>query len=138
MTGLLLMFAGAPVYWTARKQDRISTSTCDSESQAIMAATHYVEHMRDLLEELGAMQSWPTSLFNDNTAAVSLSVDPRAHQKSVQLTRPMAYVREMAARRVILPMHVRTAEQPADFLTKRLDPAAFGRCRWLSGMVSLP
>jgi hypothetical protein len=103
-----------------------------------MTASQYVEHQRDLLDELGATQEWPTLLFSDNSAAVALSVDPRAHHKSVQLTRAMAYVRELTARRMILPMHVRTAEQPADFLTKRLDASAFNKCRWLSGIDPLP
>ena len=62
---------------------------------------------------------WPTPVFNDNTAAIKLCIDPRSHRKSVQLTRSMAYVRERTEFGVIAPIHVRTKDMCADFLTKR-------------------
>jgi hypothetical protein len=138
MTGFILQVAGGPVAWTSRRQDRITTSTCDSESQAIMTSCQYVEHARDQLEELGQVQSWPTPVFNDNTAAVSISKDAKAHNKSIQLTKPMAYVRQLRKRHVISPIYVSTESMPADFLTKRLARDAFDRCKWLSGMAPLP
>jgi hypothetical protein len=138
ITGFLLKVGGAPVFWTARKQDRITTSTCDAESYAVMTAVQYVEFVRDLLDELGCTQVTPTPVFNDNTAAVSLCIDPVSHKKSVQLTRQMAYVRERTQWGIIAPLHVRTTEQPADFLTKRLDAASFDRCSALSGLHPIP
>jgi hypothetical protein len=138
ITGFLLKVGGAPVFWTARKQDRITTSTCDAESYAVMTAVQYVEFVRDLLAELGCTQVTPTPVFNDNTAAVSLCIDPVSHKKSVQLTRQMAYVRERTQWGIIAPLHVRTKEQPADFLTKRLDAVSFERCSALAGLHPLP
>jgi hypothetical protein len=138
VTGLILTCAGGPIYWTSRKQDRITTSTCDAESLAVMTAVQYVEHARDQLAELGCTQMWPTPLFNDNSATIALCCDAVAHKKSVQLTRPMAYVRERTEFGVIQPIHVRTAYQPADFLTKRLSLDLFVKCRSLSGMRPLP
>jgi hypothetical protein len=138
MTGFLLKVGGAPIYWTARKQDRVTTSTCDAESYAIMVSVQYVEFLRDLLEELGLTQFSPTPVYNDNSAAVALCIDPLAHKKSVQMTRQMAYVRERTRNGVIAPLHVRTTEQPADFLTKRLEASAFHRCCEQSGLSKLP
>jgi hypothetical protein len=130
----MLCVGGAPVHWTSRKQDRITTSTCDAESYATMAAVQYIEYLRDLLAELGCTQMTPTPVFNDNTATVRLCIDPVAHKKSVQLTRPMAYVRERTAFGVIAPLHIKTQDQPADFLTKRLDGPPFSSCRELAGL----
>ena len=93
MVGVLCTFAGGPVYWTSRKQDRITMCTCDSESLSMQTAMQYVENLLDLLEDFDSMQKWPTPVFSDNSATVALSVDPHAHKKSVQLTRAMAYVR---------------------------------------------
>jgi hypothetical protein len=136
-TGLLLTFAGSPLFWASRKQDRIATSTCDAESQAVMTAVQYVENLRDILEELGCRQTSPTPVYNDNSATITLCFDPRAHKRSAQLTRPMAYVRERTLFGVISPVHVRTMDMPADFLTKRLSAAAFSHCRLLTGMCAL-
>lgn len=138
MTGFLLMFAGAPIAWTARKQDRVTTSTCDAESHAIVASVQHAEYLRDFLEELGFTQFLPTPVYNDNTAAVSLCIDPLAHKKSVQMTRQMAYIRERTRYGVIQPSHVRTQDQPADFLTKALDGPAFQRCCELAGLARVP
>jgi hypothetical protein len=138
MTGIVIQLGAGPVFWTARKQDRITTSTCDSECLAMQVSTQYVELLRDHLEEFECLQRWPTPVYNDNSAAVTLSKDPRAHHKSVQLVRPMSYIRELTAIGKIIPIHVPTTEQPADFLTKRLYPGPFQACRWLSGMAPLP
>ena len=39
MIGMLLRVAGGPVTWCAKKQDRKTTSTTDSESRAVMTTT---------------------------------------------------------------------------------------------------
>jgi hypothetical protein len=137
-SGFLLTLAGSPIYWASRKQDRITTSTCDAESQAVMAAVQHVESMRDQLGELGCLQTWPTPVYNDNSATVNLSINAKAHKKSVQLTRPMAYVRERTLLGVIAPIHVQTTNMPADYLTKNLPPDSFLRCREQTGMEFLP
>jgi hypothetical protein len=121
-SGFLLTLAGSPIYWASRKQERITTSTCDAESQAFMTTVQHVESMRDQLSELGCIQKWPTPVYNDNSATVTLSINAKAHKRSVQLTRPMAYVRERTSLGIIAPLHVPTTAMPADFLTKNLPP----------------
>jgi hypothetical protein len=76
VTGILLRLGGGPIYWTCRKQDRITTSTCDAEAQALMVGVQYIENARDLLDELGLTQRWPTPLYCDNSATVNLGCDP--------------------------------------------------------------
>jgi hypothetical protein len=137
-TGLMLTIGGGPVYWTSRKQDRQTTSTCDAESQAVMTAVQYIENVRDLLAEMGCVQNGATPLYNDNSATIKLCIDPRAHKRSVQLTRAMSYVREHTRRGMIAPQHISTIDMPADFLTKRLASDDFIRCRVRSGLRPLP
>jgi transposase InsO family protein len=135
MTGAVLLVGGAAIGWISRRQDRVTTSTCDSEALAVMTTVQHVEHARDLLEALDQRQKWSTNLYCDNTATVALCHDPVAHKKSVQLTRPMAYVREKTRFGVIHPLHVRTADQAADFLTKTLPTPSFQRCRERVGLA---
>ena len=116
----------------------MTSSTCDSESLAVQVAVQYVEYVRYLLEDLGCKQSTPTPVYNYDTATVALCIDPIAHNRSVQMTRAMAYVRERTVYGVIAPLHVRTTDQAADFLTKRLDCRAFDRCCALSGLQPSP
>ncbi len=137
-TGFLFTLAGSPIYWASRKQDRITTSTCDAEAQAVMAAVQHVESVRDQLQEFGSTQTWPTPVYNDNSATVTLCINPKAHKRSVQLTRPLAHVREHTTLGIIAPIHVKTTDMPADFFTKHLPPEAFQRCRQQLGMELLP
>jgi hypothetical protein len=138
MTGFILQVGGGPIIWSAKKQDRKTSSTCDSECLAVMTACQYVQGARDQLEELDCMQVAPTPLYNDNTVTVRLCIDAEAHNKSVQLTLPMGYVRDFTLKRVIAPQYIRTTEQPADMLTKRLQPGLFEECKWRAGLRPLP
>jgi hypothetical protein len=94
--------------------------------------------MRDLLAEFHVVQRWPTPLYNDNTSCVKISKDAKSHQKSIQLTRPMGFVRQLAHDGHIAPQWVETTEMPADFLTKRLAREQFEKCRAMAGMTPLP
>jgi len=138
MTGAVLKVGGAAVGWVSRKQDRVTTSTCDSESLAAMTTVQHVEYLRDLLADLGQVQCWSTPVYCDNTATVALCNDPVSHKKSVQLTRPMAYVRERTRMGLIHPQHVRTSEQAADFLTKALPEKTFLVCKDMVGLHQVP
>ena len=126
------------MHWSARKQDKVTTSTCDSESNAIQTAVQYVEAARDQLEELGCIQLQPTPLLNDNSAAIRLCIDVVAHKRSVQMTKAMAYVRERATLGVITPSHVKTHEMAADFLTKNMPALKMEELRLMAGMRLLP
>ena len=104
----------------------------------MMTTSQHVVHMRDLLAEFGVVQGWPTPLYNDDSACMGLAVEPRSHHRSVHLTRPMGFVRQLTHDGVLAPCHVRTTDMPADFLTKRLPREQFERCRTMSGMAPLP
>ena len=138
MTGFLLLLGGGPIHWTSKKQEKITTSSCDAECHAIQTAVQYVEACRDQLEEFGCLQMHPTVVFNDNTAAVRLCVDAVAHKRSVQMTKAMAFVRERYAMGVINPQHVGTVVMAADFLTKNMAVHKMSSLRRLAGMASLP
>ena len=101
-----------------------------------MSGVQYVEYFRELLHDLECTQCTPTPVYNDNTSTLKLCLDPISQKKSVQLTRPMAYVCSLAKLGKIAPLHVRTTEQPADYLTKRLSDEQFAHFRDLAGVHS--
>jgi hypothetical protein len=138
MTGMILQLGGGPVSWMAKKQERKSSSTTDSEALAVMTTAQHVVHMRDLLAVFGCTQGWPTPLYNDNTACVAISTEPRAHHRSIQLTRPMGMVRELVHDGYLEPKYMSTSSMPADFLTKRLAREQFEKCRGMAGLTPLP
>jgi hypothetical protein len=135
ITGYVLKFAGGPVYWQSKRQDRVTDSSCESEAQAFITCVKTIEFVRDQLEELGLPQTWPTPVFNDNEATVALASDPVSHQRTKQMRKAMNYVRERKEYGVISPQKIGTKSQPADFLTKNLTGALFSNCKSLAGMV---
>ena len=138
MTGLVMKLAGGCVDWTAMKQDTVTTSTADSECLSMIEGGRRTVHARDLLADLKLMQKAPTPLLNDNTVAVRLAKDQKSHKRSVHLVRAMDAVRQLTQRGVVAPKHVRTSEQAADFLTKRVTTDVFNACKRMCGMVPLP
>jgi hypothetical protein len=139
ITGYILSVGGGPVWWSSKKQDRVTNSSCESEAQAMVTTVQMIEFARQQLEELGAMQIVPTPIYCDNSSTVRLSKDPVSHEKTKQLRKVMHYVREQADFGVIDPSWIPTKSQKADFLTK--EPKTIGEfetCRSLAGMTPIP
>ena len=68
----------------------------------------------------------PTIVYEDNTAAITLSSDPGTpHKRSKHFGIEWAYFKQSVALGEIEPVHVSTNEQPADMLTKTLPPKKF-------------
>ena len=64
----------SPVIWFSRILNGVSLSTTEAEHAAMTVAVKEVIWARDFLEEVGEKQEGPTPLFNDNSAAISLSL----------------------------------------------------------------
>ena len=69
--GMISFLGGNAVSWLSRKQQRVATSTCESEILAVLDSVNEVEYLRNLLVELGFEEIVrnPTTIFNDNMSA---------------------------------------------------------------------
>jgi hypothetical protein len=126
-TGWVLMLAGAAVAWKSKLQPIVATSTTEAEYVALCFAALECVALRALLEFVGCPQAQPTIFYEDNTAALQLSVNPVAQQATKHIAVRFHKLRELVATRVIDVTYVRTSEQLADILTKALGRVAHRR-----------
>jgi hypothetical protein len=126
-TGWALMLAGAAVAWKSKLQPVVATSTTEAEYVALCYAALECVALRALLEFLGCPQRQATVFYEDNTAALQLSVNPVAQQATKHIAVRFHKLRELVATRVIDVTYVRTSEQLADILTKALGRVAHRR-----------
>jgi len=66
VTGILIMFGGAPIHWISKRQTINGSSTMDSELIALNSATIYIINFRLFLYEIGWKINKPTIIFEDN------------------------------------------------------------------------
>ena len=88
-----------------------------------------VVYIRDILQDFGFSQQVPTNLYEDNLAAMDMSINPvrRKYSRHVDIHRH--YVRELALTGLIKLIPLGTYDMVADDLTKSLPSPALMRHR---------
>ena len=71
--GHIVFVSGGPLAWKSHKEKRISGGSCEAEVKATDECTRTIRAMRHILEDLHRLQSSPTTLYNDDQAAVDWS-----------------------------------------------------------------
>ena len=77
-----------------------------------------------MLEFLGAKQSQPTIIYEDNQSAMLLATrKTKQRESSKHLKMRYYYVQEAIASNTVALVYIKTNEQPADILTKHIESA---------------
>ena len=137
-TGWIFALAGGPVSWLSKRQSETALSSCQAEYVALTSAVKEANWLRDVLAELGAPRTQPTPIMVDNAAAVELSRNPKFHSRTKHIQLAFLYAREQQEKGVVRVMQIKTANQPADFLTKNVSASIFAACKEYVGMQCPP
>jgi hypothetical protein len=108
------------ISWSARKQELVTTSTCEAEYVAMANVTKEVLWLRQLLSEIGYPQSAPTPVLADNQGAIILSEDQSNHNRTKHIDIKYHFTREHALLGHTRFRFVRSADNVADIFTKPL------------------
>ena len=126
----MIIMNGAVVSFTSKRHPTTDDSTAAAELTEQHLCACDVEGFRNLMEEIGLEQLHPTTIFQDNQAAIQIANNRGALAKK---TRAMD-MRTLAVRNKIedmkvVPVYLETAKMLADIGTKALDPNRFEMLR---------
>ncbi|CAI7932872.1 unnamed protein product [Closterium sp. NIES-54] len=131
--GYVCLFGGGAVSWRSKKQNKVGQSSCETEYMALHHGAKEVVWLRRLLEEIRVCQKAPTVIFCDNESAVKLAKNACLHGLTKHIRPKWHWVRRLLDKEVRLEI-VKTHQQVADFLTKRLAESEHWKGMKLAGM----
>ena len=123
-TGYVVFGAGGPIAWQSKLQTTVSTSSMQSEYQALYAGMQELVWLRGVMAELSLPCVEPTPFFLDSQSAEDLALNPVYHKRSKHIEIKYHWVREhvnpdgpYGTAKLI---HVKSSDQSADIYTKAL------------------
>ena len=119
-TSYVFKISGGPVSWQSRIQTSVALSSMEAEYMAASAATQEAMWLNRLLHQLGFRTPRPTTIYEDNKAAILFANHPGDYLRSKHIDTRRHFVRETVVNGEIALVHIPTAEQQADGLTKAL------------------
>ncbi|CAI7819675.1 unnamed protein product, partial [Closterium sp. NIES-54] len=130
----ICIVGGGPVSWRSKKQTETALSSVESEYMAMFHGVKEVIWLRRLLEEIGQEQKVATPLFCDSKGALGMARNAVLHGLNKHIRIKWHWLRKEVKRGTVNPIYIKTHQQPADFLTKRLADEPHWRCMRMSGM----
>ncbi|GJP80426.1 hypothetical protein CLOP_g10629 [Closterium sp. NIES-67] len=132
--GYICMVGGGPVSWRSKKQSETALSSVESEYMAMFHAAKEIIWLRRLLKEIGHEQTCATPLFSDSKGAIAMARNAVLHGLNKHMRIKWHWLRKEVKLGTLDPIYVKTQQQPADFLTKRLAEEPHWRCARMAGM----
>ena len=117
--GYIIYLNCGPIDWQSKSQLNVAKSTCESEYIGMSAAISTTIALAQVLDEIGFRQ--PTvPILCDNTAAIAISKDDCAHQRTRGIRLRYHHIRDEVDNKSVKIMYCPTEEQPSDIATKSL------------------
>jgi hypothetical protein len=124
VTGVLHLFNQTVIDWYSKKQATVETATYGAEFVAARTAMEQIIDLRIELRYLGVEVKGSTMMFGDNESVVNSSSVPQARLHKRHGALSFHRVREGIAAGIAKFHHVRSAQNPADILSKQWSHAS--------------
>ena len=121
--GMITFLCGNPISWLSKKQQRVVTSTCESEILAVLDSVNEVEYFKCLLSELGfdELVSDAVTVFNDNMSAKHTLETGGDLAKNKHFRNRVNRIIRAIDDKLVTVRYIRTEDMLADMLTKPLQ-----------------
>ena len=115
--GYFFLFLGNLVAWASENPSRIMTSSTEVECRGLVQISKENLWHRQLQKEMGMYNvDKPTIVYEDNTAAISLSLDlSTPHKRSKHFGIEWSYFKESVEHKEISAVYVSTNDQPCGY-----------------------
>ena len=126
MGGRVARMNNGPISFNASLQPVVHVSTTGAELQQAAVTALDVVGLRNLLGEIGFLQSKPTIVYCDNQPAIQIAHNEGSMSaKSKHLDIRIFKIRELIKSKQIMLNYIRTQRNLADIFTKALPPQQF-------------
>ena len=113
------------VSWSSKRQTTVSRSSAEAEYRAVAHVVAECCWLRQLLQELHISIPRATVVYCDNVSAVYMTANPVHHRRTKHIEIDIHFVREKVALGQFRVLHVPSAYQFADIMTKGLSIQLF-------------
>ena len=120
---------GGLVSSKSKKQAVVALSTAEAEYVALSSAVQEAMWLRSLLKEIGAAQSQPTVIMQDNQSTIAISNNPQFHERTKHIDIRHHYLRDRIEAGDVALQYCPSERMVADIFTKALDKGKFEELR---------
>lgn len=128
-TAYILYLGSNIISSRSARQKSVSRSSTEAEYKALANDVAEISWVQHLLIDLGVTHSSSPTLFCDNTGATYSCANPVYHSRMKHVALDYHFVREKVADGSLKVLHINSADQLADALTKPLSRNSFVRLR---------
>jgi len=119
-TGSIWIFNGTPISWNSKRQDLVTTSSTEAELVALDFVLKEGIWIRNLLQEIGVIESGPIKILVDNQSTIKIVKGSRITQRTKHIDVKYMFSREMMSSNKLNVEYIESKWNMADCLTKPL------------------
>lgn len=134
-SGCIIHVYGNSVIWLSRRQKSITRSTQEAEYIAASVTTQQLIYVKALLQQLGERVYEKIPLYIDNTSTISAIIGGAITERTKHIDVHFKIARDLHREGIIDVRYLRSAEMPADLLTKGLTKEKMGELMKRIGIV---
>ena len=135
--GLLFKYNNCVVLHEASTQSCVAMDTAESEYVTVSTGARKAMGILNMLSGMGISHSQPVLVYEDNTAAIDMVKSPYIKRGARHIDIRVNKIRELHEKMLLEIVHISSAKQEADGLTKILSPVMFEAWRASTGMCSM-
>jgi hypothetical protein len=127
VTGFIIYFLGAPIFWKSRLQKTVSLSSTEAEYYALSEAAKEVKFIIMLLQSIGIEPHLPVIMHVDNVGAIFMAENMSATARTRHVDARYHFIREMIVDNMIKVIFVKTDNNKADIFTKNTSQVIYNK-----------